>query len=173
MRAMIFDGSVPRLKLQDVPTPSPKEGQVRIAVEACGVCRTDLHVIDDELPDPVLPIVPGHEIVGEVAETGAAVTGLEVGQRIGDYEAFVDYMNTVWAQSESFLERLDPATLGDLIVPRPFPDVVANTYSARVAGADGITRLDAIEGWWYQHGLRHMGEIEHARALVGLEGMTS
>ena len=96
-----------------------------------------------------------------------------VGQRIGDYDAFIDYMNTVWAQSESFLERLNPDTLGDLIVPRPFPDVVANTYSARVAAPDGITRLDAIECWWYQHGLRHMGEIEHARALVGLSGMTS
>ena len=47
------------------------------------------------------------------------------------------------------------------------------TYSARVGGDAGITRLDAMECWWYQHGLRHMGEIEHARALVGLQGMTS
>jgi hypothetical protein len=50
---------------------------------------------------------------------------------------------------------------------------VAKTYSARVAGDVGITRLDAMEGWWYQHGLRHMGEIEHAGALVGLQVMTS
>ncbi len=96
-----------------------------------------------------------------------------VDQRIGDYEAFIAYMNAVWARSEAFLEQLDPGTLTDIIVPRPFPDVVANTYSARVAGADGITLLDALECWWYQHGLRHMGEIEHARALVGLNGMTS
>ncbi|MEO1055343.1 MAG: DinB family protein [Actinomycetota bacterium] len=96
-----------------------------------------------------------------------------VGQRIGDYPAFIEYMNAVWANSEAFLAELDPATLTTLIVPRPFPDVVANTYSARVAGAEGITLLDALECWWYQHGLRHMGEIEHARALVGLEGMTS
>ena len=96
-----------------------------------------------------------------------------VEQRIGDYGAMIDYMNAVWAQSESYLAHLDPDTLTDLIVPRPFPEVVANTYSARVAGPSGITRLDAIECWWYQHGLRHMGEIEHARALVGLNGMTS
>ena len=56
---------------------------------------------------------------------------------------------------------------------RPFPPQIATTYSARVAGPDGIMRLDALECWIYQHGLRHMGEIEHARALVGLGGMTS
>ena len=83
MRAMIFDGSVPRLKLQDVPTPSPKEGQVRIAVEACGVCRTDLHVIDRDLTEPKLPLIPGHEIVGRVDEIGPNVPGLSLGQRVG------------------------------------------------------------------------------------------
>ncbi|HEX4862953.1 MAG TPA: hypothetical protein VFV02_02710 [Acidimicrobiales bacterium] len=50
---------------------------------------------------------------------------------------------------------------------------IASTSSARVAGPEGITRLDAIECWIYQHGLRHMGDVEHARALVGLQGMTS
>ena len=55
----------------------------------------------------------------------------------------------------------------------PFPPQVASTYSARVAGPDGITLLDAAECWIYQHGLRHMGEIELARGLVGLGGMTS
>jgi hypothetical protein len=109
-----------------------------------------------------------------IADHGKERTPEEmVEQRIGDYDAFIDYMNAVWAQSETYLERLDPNTLTELIVPRPFPDMVANTYSARVAGPGGITRLDAIECWWYQHGLRHMGEIEHARALVGLNGMTS
>ncbi len=96
-----------------------------------------------------------------------------VAQRIGDYDAFIDYMNTVWARTESFLVDLDPSTLSDVLVPKPYPPMVANTYSARVGGDAGITRLDAMECWWYQHGLRHMGEIEHARALVGLEGMTS
>ncbi len=96
-----------------------------------------------------------------------------VAQRIGNYEAFIEYMNTVWARTEAYIADLDPATLNDVLVAKPYPPVVANTYSARVGGEQGITRLDAMECWWYQHGLRHMGEIEHARALVGLEGMTS
>ncbi len=96
-----------------------------------------------------------------------------VGQRIENYDAFIDYMNTVWARTEAHLADLDPASLTDVIIARPYPPQVANTYSARVGGDAGITRLDAMECWWYQHGLRHMGEIEHARALVGLEGMTS
>ncbi len=58
-------------------------------------------------------------------------------------------------------------------IPRPFPPEVARTFSARVAGRDGITLLDAAECWIYQHGLRHMEEIELARGLVGLGGMTS
>ena len=61
----------------------------------------------------------------------------------------------------------------DLSIPRPFPPQIASTYSARVAGDVGITLLDATECWIYQHGLRHMGEIELARGLVGLGGMTS
>jgi len=96
-----------------------------------------------------------------------------VAQRIGDYDGFIEYMNTVWARTEAFLADVDPASLTDLLVPKPYPPQVASTYSARVGGEAGITKLDAMECWWYQHGLRHMGEIEHARALVGLEGMTS
>jgi hypothetical protein len=96
-----------------------------------------------------------------------------VGQRIGDYDAFKDYMQLVFTKTESWLATLEPSTLIDVVVTRPFPPEIASTYSARVAGEDGITRLDATECWIYQHGLRHMGEIEHARALVGLQGMTS
>ena len=96
-----------------------------------------------------------------------------VGQRLGDYAAFGAYMAAVFHKTESWLAGLDPGTLGDVVVARPFPPHIATTYSARVAGDAGITRLDAIECWIYQHGLRHMGEIEHARALVGLQGMTS
>jgi hypothetical protein len=96
-----------------------------------------------------------------------------VGQRIGDYGAYVEYQTAVFAKTESWLAALDPATLRDVIVARPFPPNIASTFSARVAGEAGITRLDATECWIYQHGLRHMGEIEHARALVGLQGMTS
>jgi hypothetical protein len=96
-----------------------------------------------------------------------------VHQRIGDYDAYAEYMNQVFAKTEKWLADLDPATLTEVVVPRPFPPQIASTYSARVAGEDGITRLDGTECWIYQHGLRHMGEIEHARALVGLQGMTS
>ncbi len=94
-------------------------------------------------------------------------------QRIEDYDAFCDYQRQVFERTEAYLADLDPATLTDIVVTRPFPPQIASTYSARVAGPDGIMRLDGIECWIYQHGLRHMGEIEHARALVGLGGMTS
>jgi len=66
-----------------LPTPQPGAGEVLVRVEACGVCRTDLHVIDAELPNPRLPIVPGHQIVGRVTVLGAGVTELGVGQRVG------------------------------------------------------------------------------------------
>ncbi|HEY9557549.1 MAG TPA: DinB family protein [Acidimicrobiales bacterium] len=94
-------------------------------------------------------------------------------QRIGDYEAFGEYQRTVFGRTEAWLDELDAAELTRLIIPRPLPPTVANTYSARVAGPEGITVLDALECWIYQHGLRHMGEIELARGLVGLGGMTS
>jgi hypothetical protein len=96
-----------------------------------------------------------------------------IGQRIGDYEAFKKYLQLVFTKTESWLANLEPSALTEIVVARPFPAPIASTFSARVAGEGGITRLDASECWIYQHGLRHMGEIEHARALVGLQGMTS
>lgn len=94
-------------------------------------------------------------------------------QRIGDYDAFKAYQRTVFDRTEDWLDHLDPAVLTKVLVTRPFPEQIASTYSARVAGPEGITVLDATECWIYQHGLRHMGEIELARGLVGLGGMTS
>lgn len=94
-------------------------------------------------------------------------------QRIGDFEAFKEYQRTVFDRTEAWLAEVDPTTFTRVLIPRPFPPMVASTYSARVAGPDGITILDATECWLYQHGLRHMGEIELARGLVGLGGMTS
>jgi hypothetical protein len=82
-------------------------------------------------------------------------------------------MNKVFARIETWLKTLKPEDLDRLVVPRPFGPQVANTFSARVAGPEGITVLDGVECWLYQHGLRHMGEIELARAFVGLQGMTS
>jgi propanol-preferring alcohol dehydrogenase len=71
-----------RLAMEERPDPAPGPAQIRIRIEACGVCRTDLHVVDGELPDPKLPIVPGHEIVGRVEAAGEGV-GLKPGARVG------------------------------------------------------------------------------------------
>ena len=94
-------------------------------------------------------------------------------QRIGDYEAFKAYQRQVFERTERHLAAIEPDDLRRVVVPRPFPDVIAQTFSARCAGPEGVTVLDGFECWLYQHGLRHMGEIELARGLVGLGGMTS
>jgi len=94
-------------------------------------------------------------------------------QRIGDFEAFLEFQRLVYCATEEFVISIDPATFSDVIVAYPYGPTVAQTFSARVGGDRGITRSDALECWIYQHALRHMGEIEHARALVGLSGMTS
>lgn len=96
-----------------------------------------------------------------------------VHQRMGDLGAFTEYMSAVFGRTTDWLNRLVPEDLERIVVPRPFPPQIASTFSARVAGPDGITVLDGVECWLYQHGLRHMGEIELARGLVGLGGMTS
>jgi propanol-preferring alcohol dehydrogenase len=83
MRAMRYHGDGSGLRLDEIPPPDPAAGQVRIAVHTCGVCRTDLHLIDDELGNPCLPITPGHEIVGTIESIGRGVRNLEVGQRVG------------------------------------------------------------------------------------------
>ena len=96
-----------------------------------------------------------------------------VHQRIGDYEAFKAYQREVFDRTEAYLATMDPADLTRVLIAPPYPDLVASTYSARCAGPEGITVLDGFECWLYQHGLRHMGEIELARGFVGLGGMTS
>ncbi len=83
MRAMVLDRSHGPLVMRERPVPEPGPGEILLEVAACGVCRTDLHVVDGELPNPKLPIVPGHEIVGRVAAMGRGVTGLSLGQRVG------------------------------------------------------------------------------------------
>jgi len=93
-------------------------------------------------------------------------------QRIGDYAAFMDYQRAVFDRTEEYLLALDPGDLARIVAARPLPPHLADTFSARVAGPAGITVLDALECWIYQHGLRHMGEIELARGLVGLGGLT-
>jgi alcohol dehydrogenase, propanol-preferring len=103
MRAMVFEkpckgsGSLPEgrqrrpLQLRDVPKPKPGDGQLLVRVATCAVCRTDLHIVDGELPDPKLPLIPGHQIAGYVEEIGAGVhskienrkSKIEIGDRVG------------------------------------------------------------------------------------------
>lgn len=83
MQAMMCDAPHVPLRLATVPRPEPGPGQVLIKVKACGVCRTDLHLVDGELPEPRLPVVPGHEIVGEVVASGTGVERFAAGQRVG------------------------------------------------------------------------------------------
>jgi len=83
MRAMVFDSSALQLRDLEVPDPVAAPGQLLIDVHACGICRTDLHLIDRELPHPKQPVIPGHEIVGTVAALGEGVSGFAVGERVG------------------------------------------------------------------------------------------
>ncbi len=94
-------------------------------------------------------------------------------QRIGEYDAFRELQSAVFSQTEAYLASLEPDRFDELLVTPPYPPRLANTFSARLGGDVGITRADAIESWIYQHALRHLGEIEHARSLVGLGGLTS
>lgn len=83
MRAMVLHRQQTPLVLEQVARPEPGELQLLIRVRVCGVCRTDLHVLDGDLKEPRLPLIPGHQIVGVVEKTGAAATGFSVGERVG------------------------------------------------------------------------------------------
>jgi propanol-preferring alcohol dehydrogenase len=83
MRAMVLDAAGSPLDLRQVARPEPAAGQILVRVAACGVCRTDLHVVDGELTEPKLPLIPGHEIIGRVAALGLGVERFAEGQRVG------------------------------------------------------------------------------------------
>ena len=83
MRAMVLPAAGASLLLQEREDPTPGDGQIRVRVSACGVCRTDLHVVDGELPGIKYPVIPGHEIVGRVDRVGAGVTTHRIGDRVG------------------------------------------------------------------------------------------
>ena len=83
MHAMMLKQRGAALEWTDLADRQPGPGEIRVKVAACGVCRTDLHVVDGELPDPKLPIIPGHEIVGRIDAIGSGVEGLSVGERVG------------------------------------------------------------------------------------------
>lgn len=83
MRAMVLSQQKQPLVMTEVPIPVHTDSQILIRVTACGICRTDLHVVDGDLHEPKLPLIPGHQIVGEVVALGKAVNGLRTGQRVG------------------------------------------------------------------------------------------
>lgn len=83
MKAMVLEAQGQPLQLLDVPVPEPAPGQVRIRVSACAVCRTDLHIVDGELPRPKLPLIPGHQIVGTVEAIGPHAERYAGGERVG------------------------------------------------------------------------------------------
>jgi alcohol dehydrogenase, propanol-preferring len=83
MRAMLLRRSGGPLEAAEVPVPHPGPGELQIRVSACAVCRTDLHVVDGELADPKLPLVPGHEIVGRVTAVGSGAASFAIGDRVG------------------------------------------------------------------------------------------
>jgi propanol-preferring alcohol dehydrogenase len=83
MNAMVLRTPRTRLEMEEIPVPRPGRGQVLIKVRACGVCRTDLHILDGELDEPTLPLVLGHEIVGTVVGAGEGVETLSMGDRVG------------------------------------------------------------------------------------------
>jgi len=83
MVAMVYERPRAPLRLRSLPIPVPQTGQILIRIAACGVCRTDLHLVDGELPDAPLPIIPGHEIVGNVVTTGDGVGRFRAGDRVG------------------------------------------------------------------------------------------
>lgn len=83
MHAMVLAEPGTPLEWREVPAPAPGPGQVRVKVAACGVCRTDLHIVDGELTEPKLPIIPGHEIVGRIEAVGDGVAAFRIGDRVG------------------------------------------------------------------------------------------
>jgi len=83
MHAMVLEAPRTPLVMRERPVPAPGAGEILVKVSACGVCRTDLHVVDGELEHPKLPLVPGHEIVGRVAALGSGVSGFTLHERVG------------------------------------------------------------------------------------------
>lgn len=109
-----------------------------------------------------------------VDEMGKEQTVAEMQEiRFTDYGAFEQYMDLVFESTEMWLDGLEPDRLSEILFGGAMPQMMAKTFSARVVGDQPYTLLDGIECWIYQHGIRHIGEMEHARALVGLGGLTS
>lgn len=104
MRAIVLDRAREPLRLADVPVPTPTPGQILIKVAACGVCRTDLHIVDGELAHPKLPLILGHQIIGRVVKLGEGVDGFAEGGRVG--VPWLGWTDGVCARCTSGFENL-------------------------------------------------------------------
>ncbi len=142
MRAMVMEQQGEPLRYVTVPIPSPKENEILIKVNACGICRTDLHVIDGDLKQPKLPVIPGHQIVGTIIRLGKDVSQFHVGERIGvpwlggscgncfyclkEQENLCDYPRFTGYQSDGgFAEYCVADARFCFLIPENYPDVQA------------------------------------------------
>jgi len=169
MRAMVLTTQGNPLKIMDMPDPVPGPGQVLLRVHACGVCRTDLHVVDGDLKKPNLPLIPGHQIVGQVIETGAGVDGFATGDRVGvpwlggscgqckycrtDRENLCDEAKYTGYQIHGgFAERCVASERFCFPIPADYPDLQAapllcagligyRSYKMAIAGPGEVTRV--------------------------------
>lgn len=138
--------------------------------------------LEDQTVQQLFKTSPPIWITGQWAER-VGVTVDEAGKeqsvaemqslRFTDYDAFKTYMGEVFDSTQKWLDTLEPPDLERVLFGGAKPEVFSKTYSARVVGEGPYTLLDGIECWIFQHGIRHLGEMEHARALVGLGGLTS
>jgi propanol-preferring alcohol dehydrogenase len=180
MKAMVLERPGEALRMRELPVPKVGAGQLLIRVGACAVCRTDLHVVDGELADPKLPLVPGHEIVGRVERVGSGVSGFREGDRIG--VPWLGYTCGVCRYCTSGRENLcDNAKFtgyqidggyaeyaaADSRFCFPIPDGYADVHAAPLlcAGLIGYRALD-LAGEGERLGLYGFGAAAHIVAQV-------
>jgi propanol-preferring alcohol dehydrogenase len=181
---MVLDRPGEPLRLDDLPVPRPGPGEVRVRVAACGVCRTDLHIRDGELPDPRLPLVPGHEIVGVVEETGEGVARPAVGDRVG--VPWLGWTCGVCEQCRAGRENLcvraeftgytrdggyGEAVVADARFCFPIPDRYGDVEAAPLlcAGLIGYRSLRMAGGDLDRLGLYGFGAAAHLIAQIAVE----
>ncbi len=127
MRAMVQEGPGQPLTLTDIPVPEPAPGQALIKVDTCAVCRTDLHVVDGELPAIPYPVIPGHQVVGNVLR--ATAEGLTVGERVGAFPGWATPAVTASTASRSrkisATRHVSPAIPCLAATPNTWPSISA------------------------------------------------
>ncbi len=187
MKAAILHSLRTPLKIEDLPVPEPGPGELLIKVTACGVCHSDLHAVDgDWTPPPVLPLIPGHEVVGQVAKLGPGVSGFSPGEEVGvpwmfsacgRCEFCLAGMETVCPSGEAtgytkpggYAEfMLAPAAFVGKLAPGTDPYAMAPILCAGVTTYRGLKRSMARPGQWVAvigiGGLGHIA-VQYARAM--------